>query len=277
MPLPRLVVATKRLSTHNVVHKSLVPYKDEVLTALTIFWLVDVLGKNNIRHHLIAYGKEVYDYLPGKPKDYPADLHYRAIVVRTLDMYPIEFILRKYLAGSLWRLLRDGKKNPYGHLGCRPVLMMSFRTPLFTPTKKSETDDPLRASIVWAKHPSVVALFRKAYNLARKHTNRVGIEIVDLKGEAGQDEQGRSVIADEFGTPDCCRFCEKDEIILGQEPAWLDKELARKEAERIWGRGPRVPLEFSSVVVSHLSTTYLDIFERIVGMPLAQFKRERLD
>jgi len=274
---PRLIVVTKRLSTHNVVHKSLIPYKDEVLTALTIFWLVDVLGKAGIPHHLITYGSGIYDYLPGKPSDYPANLHYRAVVVKTLDMYLVEFILRKYLAGSLWRLLRDGKKNPYGRLGRKPVLMMSFRNPLFTPTDKSETDDPKRASIVRKKNPSVVAMFRKAYNLAREHTNKVGIEIVDLKGEAGRDERGQPVIADEFGTPDCCRFCEKDKIVLGQEPPWLDKELARQEAERVWGSGPKIPLEFSPEVVRRLSTTYLDIFERIVGMPLAQFQSERLN
>ena len=274
---PRLIVATNRLSTHNVVHKSTIPYKDEVLTALTIFWLVDVLGRAGIHHHLVAFGKNIYEYLPGKTRDYPANLHYCAIVVKTLDMCPVEFIQRKYLAGSLWRLLRDGKKNPYGKLARKPVLMMQFRSPLSTPTDKSETDDPQRASMVRAKYPQGVAIFREAYRLMRQHTNRVGIEVVDCKGEGGKDELGRFVIADEFGTPDCSRFCEKDKIVIGQEPAWLDKELARQEAERVWGNGPRVPLTFSPAVIAHLSTTYLDIFERIVGVPLVRFQRERLD
>ncbi|MBI2004857.1 hypothetical protein HYS79_01695 [Patescibacteria group bacterium] len=202
--LPRLIVATKRLSTHNVVHKSIIPYKDEVLTALTIFWLVDILGKSGIPHHLIAYGREIHDYLPGKPSDYPADLHHRAVVVKALDMYLAEFILRKYLAGSLWRLLRDGKRNPYGRLARDPILMMPFRAPLFTPTDKSETDDPQRASMVRAKYPQGVAIFREAYRLMRQHTNRVGIEVVDCKGEGGKDERGQFVIAERGKRQNVC-------------------------------------------------------------------------
>ena len=52
-----LIVATNRLSTHNIVHLSEVPFKGEVLTALTIFWLTGILEKAGIKHHLLAYGR----------------------------------------------------------------------------------------------------------------------------------------------------------------------------------------------------------------------------
>jgi phosphoribosylaminoimidazole-succinocarboxamide synthase len=66
---------------------------------LTIFWLTEVL--KSLSNHLVAWGRNIYDYLPdGMEKTY-LDLHYRTLVVRNLGMVPFEFIFRGYLTGSL--------------------------------------------------------------------------------------------------------------------------------------------------------------------------------
>ena len=270
-----LIVATKRLSTHNIVHVSEIPYKDQVLTALTVFQLKDLLEKAGIRHHLVAYGTDIYRYLPGKRSDYPSDLHHRAIVVKKLKVIPVEFIFRGYLAGSLFdKFYSKGRPNPYGVL-LEPglQLMTQFPVPLFTPTEKSATDDPLDATETITKYSGAFDLSLTVFKIARNHLNNLGLELVDSKFEVGFDAEGNLTVADEIVTPDSSRFCDLLEIKIGQNPPWLDKQIARDAAERIWGTGKKYPLEFSPEIVRKLSETYLEIFRRITGFSLQEFQQ----
>lgn len=268
-----LVYASDRLSTHNIVHKSAIPYKGEVLTALTIHWLTTVLA--NFPNHLVAYGQRIYDYLPGSRSNYPLDLRYRAIIVEEHAVIPYEFIFRAYLAGSLYnKFYSKGLPNPFGiDLPEGLKVMSPFDPPIFTPTEKSEDDDEVIAGAVVQQYPDAVLAQRRAYNLVRAHVRERGIELVDWKGEVGDSE----ILIDEIGTPDCCRFCELSDIREGVVPSWLDKQLARDEAERIWAGGERRPLAFRPEVVYSLASTYLELFERVVGMPIMTFQARHLD
>lgn len=91
------------MSTHNVVHQSLIPDKGYVLTALTVYWMTNQL--RDLKTHLVASGKRMYDHplLKLHPGPYPPDLDRRALIVRRLAMDPVEFIFRSRMAGSLWK------------------------------------------------------------------------------------------------------------------------------------------------------------------------------
>lgn len=270
----RLVVASDRLSTHNVVHLSEVPRKGEVLTALTVFWLKQVLEPEGVIHHLKACGRKIYDHLPGKPSDYPADLHHRAIVVQDLAMLPVEMIFRNYLAGSLYDKFHAKKlANPYGVvLPADMQLMKPFGLPVFTPTDKSETDDPLNAAAVNAQYPEAVEMARKAFILIGNYLRDRDMELVDSKFELGVDQTKGVVLADEIATPDSSRFTQLSLIKIGENPEWLDKQVARDEAEHIWGKGLKVPLQFDLDVVRHLTQTYHNVFGEITGVLLEEFQ-----
>ena len=57
----------------------------------------------------MASGVDIFDFLPGDRSDYPEGLHHRAIVVKELQMIPIEFIIKAYLTGQLVQeVLRQG-------------------------------------------------------------------------------------------------------------------------------------------------------------------------
>lgn len=282
MPGYRLIVATNRLSTHDVVHKSEVPHKGEVLTALTIFWIKEVLEPAGIPHHLAAYGKDVYGGISGKREDYPENLHHRAIVVGELEMIPVEFIVRARLMGSLYKNYyvdsKHLKPNPYGiELSPDLSLMSEFDPPIFTPTDKSETDDPINSLETARRYTQAYSLMVKMFTLARKYLSERGIDLCDSKFEFGFDRNGLVRVGDEIFTPDSSRYSESLKIVLGQEPPWLDKQIARNEAQRIWGKEPKYPLEFSSEIIEGLSRTYLDIFSRITGMSLGDFQKKFLD
>lgn len=281
--LPLLIVATNRISTHNIVHKSTIGKKGEVLTALTIFWPIDVLEKTGVAHHLVASGKKIYDYLPGSPSDYPKDLHLRAIVVKHLDIILIEFIYRAYLCGSLWdRYYSKGLPDPYGlELDSGLPLMHPFSYPISTPTEKSDTDPPLDSEYVIDTFPSADRISRRAFKLGRDYLRPKGIECLDSKFELGIDEDGQVILADEVLTPDSSRFARLADIKEGENPPWLDKQIARDKAEAMWlergqkGEG-RKPLEFPPIVCSKLYQNYTDLFQMVTGTTLREFQRERL-
>lgn len=269
-----LTVATDRISTHNVVHQSEIARKGETLTALTVFWMNDVL--KDIPTHLEAFGKSIYNFLP--PGKYPADLHLRAIIIRKLSMVPVEFVYRSRMAGSLMKdYYSKGLPNPYGiDLPPRLTIMSPFEHPIFTPTEKTEVDDPMGGSDVMARYTKAQKLAASAYQAGRIHAFGCGIDIIDGKFEIGMCN-GEAVLADECLTPDACRFVDADSIVVGKEPLWLDKQFVREEAEKQWNGNKRIPLTFSSEVCRETTTRYLKIAERLIGIPLAHYQKQRFN
>ncbi len=272
-----LVVATDRVSTHNVVHESLVPEKGIALTMLSAFWSM-FLDHYDISNHVVDYAEGIYRFLP--PELVEADqesgaLRSRTLVVRRFTVLPIEFIFRSYLAGSLWKkFYSKGISDPYG-LGLLPglELMSSLHVgrPAFTPTEKSETDDPLRAESIEEWFPFAVRLCERAYFVAQRHLNRQGITLVDSKFEVGIDPCEGFVLVDEFCTGDCSRLVRTEDICRGKEPPWADKEILRQEAEWMWGDGPHNPLTFSDEAIERTMGAYKDIAYRVTGSTLEEW------
>ncbi len=256
-------VAEDRVSTHNVQHLSPIPGKGEVLTMLTIFWLTKVLA--HLPHHLVFWGADIYKMVPEElRKQYP-ELHYRTVVVEQLAMVPVEFVFRRYLAGSLWRHYGAGS-DPYGlELPPKLQLMTRFDAWVFTPTDKSATDEPLDHKAVAAEHPEALELVLEAIHTVERFLRQCGITLVDTKDEVGWTTDGEVLLADELFTPDSSRFAETNDITEGRAPAWLDKQILRDEAEGRWGQGRRVPLNFSAEAVARTAYIYDMLLERITG------------
>jgi len=278
VPGALLLAATDRISTHDVVHKRPVPLKGQILTALSVFWSNKLCG-GDLPSHLIATGRDIYDFLPDQP--YPDDLHLRATVVKKLDMLPFELIFRRRMAGSLWsKYYSQGIPNPYGLDLPEGLAFMSPLEPaIFTPTDKSETDDPVRSRIIEMVYPRHVAAAWELYSRGIRFTRErgTGIEIIDTKLEVGIDQYGTVCIGDEILTPDSSRFVQSADIEIGKEPPWADKQIVRNEAERLWGgkkKGP--PLTFSDEIIDRTTETYLRIFRQLTGMSLGEFQQDHL-
>lgn len=268
-----LTVATDRVSTHNIVHQSVIPNKGSALTALTVFWMKEKLP--GIQTHLVAFGNGIFRYIPRQT--HSDDLVLRALVIRKLSMIPVEFIFRSRMAGSLWKdFYQKDLPNPYGlELPSGLQLMSPFEETVFTPTDKSETDDPLNALATAQKYPEAYQLALRAYQTGREFAAQCGIEIIDGKFEVGIDSSGQVVLGDECLTPDSCRFVRSDRIVVGQEPPWLDKQYLREEAERIWAGGKKSPITFSQGVVSETTDRYEDIVDELTDGSLMLFQATR--
>jgi phosphoribosylaminoimidazole-succinocarboxamide synthase len=115
---------------------------------------------------------------------------------------------------------------------------------------------------------------REVYRRGREFALKRGIDIIDFKGEAGRNADGTLCLGDEWLTGDCCRFVRSQDIVIGQEPPWMDKELVRGEAIKQWnGDKNRPPLTFSPEVLSKTSEAYLDLFQALTGISLVRFQR----
>src|SRR5271157_5885473 len=174
-----LVVATDRLSAFDVVMHEGIPDKGRVLTQLSCFWFN--LFQDEIRHH----------FMTAKVADYPPELHPfadqlegRSMLVEKAQTFPIECVVRGYLAGSGWKEYRQsqtvcGIKLP-------PGLKESSELPepIFTPATKAETGHDENISFEEAARivgPDIAEGARAAslriYNAARDYARERGIII----------------------------------------------------------------------------------------------------
>ena len=86
-----LLVASDRMSAYDHVLPTPITDKGRVLTQLSVWWfdqLSPVLEAHGATHHLIS------------ATDVPASVAGRAMLVRRLEMLPVECVARGYLSGS---------------------------------------------------------------------------------------------------------------------------------------------------------------------------------
>jgi phosphoribosylaminoimidazole-succinocarboxamide synthase len=95
------MVASDRVSAFDHVLSPGIPGKGELLTTLSLWWFDRLAGVPN---HLVADHELRDDSVHEKIPDAVAG---RAMLARTLDMYPIECVVRGYLAGSGWLEYRE--------------------------------------------------------------------------------------------------------------------------------------------------------------------------
>ncbi|TSC63905.1 MAG: phosphoribosylaminoimidazole-succinocarboxamide synthase, partial [Parcubacteria group bacterium Gr01-1014_106] len=189
-----LVVATDRVSIFDFVLPTLVPRKGELLTALTVFWLDEVL--NDARHHLLAFGSRIDVHLPVSLRE-DAELQRRALIVKKLTMIPVECIVRGYLTGSGWKSYQQNQQvcgislTAGLHDGSRIL-----PAPIFTPTTKAETghDEHLHTEAVIRQYGSSLrhrslAIYAQIAAVAEEKK----LILADTKFEFGTGE----VLADE--------------------------------------------------------------------------------
>lgn|GEM_PF-2248738 len=106
-----IIVATDRVSTHDVVHKTAIPNKGVVLTQMSYFWF-----------HFLKNNPETADiktHIPDEnillPADFPTEHRERAMIVKKLTALPAEAIVRGFLYGSV--LKEDGEYTVNGTVG----------------------------------------------------------------------------------------------------------------------------------------------------------------
>jgi phosphoribosylaminoimidazole-succinocarboxamide synthase len=271
-----LVVATDRVSAFDVVMQETVPHKGAVLTQLTAWWLRQL--ESDVPHHMISADvDEIIGEVPSLEMHRDL-LRGRAMLAWRADVFPVECVIRGYIAGSAWKEYRT-----HGTLAgeaLRVGLRESDRLepPIFSPATKAETGHDENITI--ARMAGIVGaaaarelerLTRTVYTRGLTIAEPRGIIIADTKFEFGV-RQGRIIIVDEVLTPDSSRFWPASEYAPGRSQPSFDKQPLRDylDSERVAGRwsGNYPPPPLPEAVVNATSTRYLDAFRRITGTDL---------
>lgn len=271
-----LIVATDRVSAFDVIMRETVPFKGIVLTQLTAWWLKQL--EPIVPHHMLSTDVDpiVHEYPALGP--HREILRGRIMVSRRTDVFPIECVMRGFLAGSAWKEYQEtgtlaGETLPAG-------LLESARLEpsIFSPATKAESghDENITikrmASIIGKKDAAELErLSRAVYDFAARTAESRGIIIADTKFEFGR-AGGKTILIDEVLTPDSSRFWPADQYTPGRSQPSYDKQPLRDylDGERKAGRwnGDSPPPYLPEEVVAATSARYLDAFRRITGAPL---------
>lgn len=260
-----LMVASDRISAFDYVLDSTIPDKGRILTAMSVFFFSFVDAPN---------------HLAGPPDDprIPEEVLGRALVVRQLDMLPMECVARGYLTGS--GLLDYQATGKVCGIPLPPGLVEAsrFAAPLFTPAMKAvlgEHDE----NISFSRMIEMVGVVRanqlrdrtlQIYLQAADHALKTGIIIADTKFEFGIDRDGNLLLADEIFTPDSSRYWSVEDYRVGVVQRSFDKQFVRNwlvSPESGWVRaGALSPPSLPDDIIEATRLCYVEVYERISGM-----------
>ena len=197
-----------RISAFDVILPTAIPKKGEILCKFAKLFFDNL----NVDHHLID------------------TVDSTKMIVKKLDMIPIECIVRGYLYGGLFERVNKGEIE----VDCDNVLATKLSEPIFDPTTKSDIkDEPITESEIisqnivsedelnYLKNTSI-DVYKKILDMASKS----GFLIADLKLEFGKDESGNILLADSIG-PDEFRLWSFDKYEIGKTQESFDKQILR--------------------------------------------------
>jgi phosphoribosylaminoimidazole-succinocarboxamide synthase len=263
-----LLVASDRISAYDHVLPTPIPDKGRVLTQLSVWWfeqLTPVLDSFGAAHHLIS------------ASDVPAEVAGRAMLVRRLEMLPVEAVARGYLSGSgTVEYQRTGSIRDVA-LPAGLVEGSQLPSPVFTPSTKAEVgehDEAIDfASVVSAVGAAraeelrelTLALYRRGAEIALE----AGIVLADTKFEFGVSPDGGLVLGDEVLTPDSSRFWPAETWSPGSVQPSYDKQYVRDWLTSSGWDRVSPPPELPADVVAATRERYVTAYEQLTGQKFA--------
>jgi phosphoribosylaminoimidazole-succinocarboxamide synthase len=263
-----LLVASDRISAYDHVLPTPIPDKGRVLTQLSVWWfeqLEPVLARFGAAHHLISAAA-------GADDGVPAEVAGRAMLVRRLEMLPVECVARGYLSGSgtaeyrrtgairdvaLPEGLVDGSKLP---------------EPVFTPSTKAqvgEHDEAIDFSAVVSavganRAEQLRELTLALYSRAAEIALDAGIVLADTKFEFGVAGDSL-VLGDEVLTPDSSRFWPAETWAPGRMQPSFDKQYVRDWLTSSGWDRISPPPQLPDDVVAATRERYITAYEKLTG------------
>ena len=260
-----VMIASDRISAFDVILPRAIPYKGQVLNQIA-------------EHFLRATAEIVPNWLLNVPDP-------NVSVGKKCNPFPVEMVVRGYLAGHSAREYKLGKRTVSG-VNLPEGLKENDKlpTPIITPTTKAHEghdedisrEEIIAREIVSEKDYSqlekyALSLFAKGTQMAAEQ----GLILVDTKYEFGENE-GVIYLIDEVHTPDSSRYFYADVYEENQRNGVSQKQLS-KEFVREWliangfqGKdGQSVP-EMSDEWVAQISARYIELFEKVTGKPFVK-------
>lgn len=260
-----VMVATDRISAFDVILPRAIPYKGQVLNQVAAI-------------NLAATEDICPNWLESTPDPNVA-------VGKLCSPFPVEMVIRGYLAGHAWREYKQGKR-----MLCGVKLPEGLKEndklphPIITPTTKAHEghDEDIskeeilsQGLILGADYEQLELythqLFERGTALAKKR----GLLLVDTKYEFGKAD-GVITLIDEVHTPDSSRYFYAEGFDERQKNNESQKQLS-KEFVRQWlisqgfqGQEGQALPAMSDDIVKSISDRYLELYEKVVGQPIVK-------
>ncbi|MDR0500251.1 MAG: phosphoribosylaminoimidazolesuccinocarboxamide synthase [Coriobacteriales bacterium] len=263
-----LFVASDRISAFDYVLPSTIPYKGQVLTRLSLFWF-ELLSDLVPNHLLSANTKD----LPSHFAPFSDELQGRFMLVRKAKMFPLECIVRGYLAGSGLAEYKSMKTVCGLSLPSGLLESSKLESPIYTPSTKADIgkhDENIsyEQSIKLVGEKDAASLREKSiaiYSRARDYAAKRGIIIADTKFEFGVIDNA-IVLADEVLTPDSSRFWPQATYAAGKSQPSFDKQFVRDWLSANWDRSvEKEPPSLPNDIVQATSEKYIQAYEMLTG------------
>lgn len=264
-----LMIASDRISAFDVVLPRAIPFKGQVL--------------NQIAEKFLNETREIVpNWLIACPDP-------NVSVGLKCETYPVEMVVRGYLAGHAWREYKLGKREVCGVTlpeGLKENDKLPY--PIITPTTKAHEghDEDISRDEIISKNIVVeseylilekyaLALFEKGTQIAAEQ----GLILVDTKYEFGKKD-GIVYLIDEVHTPDSSRYFYLETYQDNQEKNLPQKQLS-KEFVREWlisngfqGKdGQSIP-EMTDEKIKEISLRYIELYEKVSGQKFIPSNQE---
>jgi phosphoribosylaminoimidazole-succinocarboxamide synthase len=254
------MVATDRISAFDVILPKAIPDKGRVLNQIAAFNLAATKGI-------------VPNWVISTP-DPNVTIGFKC------DPFPVEMVVRGYLAGHSWREYKSGKR-----MICGVPLPEGLKEndklpqPIITPTTKAKVghdEDISREEILSRGLVSeadykileeyTLDLYKKGAELA----NARRLILVDTKYEFGK-HQDKIYLIDEVHTPDSSRYFYEEGYLDRQKSGSPQKQLS-KEFVRQWliengfqGKDGQTVPEMTEEIVISISARYKELYQQVRG------------
>lgn len=248
---------TNRVSAFDVVLPTTIPRKGEALCKFATYWFNTLEVKN---HMLSVLGKD-------------------AMLVRKLEVIPVECVVRGYLYGTLFeRVVRGEAQVPV-----EAVLASKLPEPILDLTTKFEAKDrPIDTEEVlskgwlsesefdWVERTSI-----SIYKSMADRADRASFILADLKLEFGKEASGEILLADSIG-PDEFRLWPKEKYVVGRSQESFDKQPIRDyliqigykaKLDEAVAKGDAVPTPpgLPESLIAETTRRYIYAYEKIAG------------
>jgi phosphoribosylaminoimidazole-succinocarboxamide synthase len=264
-----VMVATDRISAFDVILPRAIPFKGQVLNQIAAYFL-----------------NATSDIVPNWLEEIPDP---NVAIGIKCETFPVEMVVRGYLAGHAWREYSVGKRSVCG-VSLPDGLHENDKLPqpIITPTTKAHEghdEDISREEILSQGLVSeddyehleryTLALYNRGAEMAADQ----GLILVDTKYEFGKKD-GTIYLIDEIHTPDSSRYFYKDVYEQNQAQKLPQKQLS-KEFVREWliqngfqgKEGQQIPV-MDDERITLITERYIELYEKVTGN---KFQRARVE
>ncbi|MFK7847367.1 MAG: phosphoribosylaminoimidazolesuccinocarboxamide synthase [Rhodothermales bacterium] len=256
-----VLVASDRISAFDHVLRQTIPFKGQVLNRVAAYFFEHTA--DIIQNHILS--------VPDP----------NVTVAKLCKPFPIEFVVRGYLAGHAWREYSAGKRVLCGKSMPEGLRQNSaFPSPILTPATKAEEghDEDISREEILQRGIISETLFDQLEDIALRLFDRGsemakarGLILVDTKYEMGLDQDGEICLIDEVHTPDSSRYFYAntyEQLLAENKPQrQLSKEFVREWLMDHGFQGkdgqtlPDIPDSFRMEIANR----YVELYEQITG------------